>query len=261
MAERDGTRAAQKDKIAAAALDVAPPAGGSVLLDAGTTTGRLAGCCPPTAGSSSSPTPSPWQRAWPACAASRLHLLGGRVRGITQAAVGEETLRTLADLSVDVAFLGTNGLSVPSGLSTPDPEEAAVKRAMTRSGQRVVVLADSSKIGRSHLVRFAPLDASTSSSPTRGSTPPVPEAGRPRDRGRHRMIVTLTANPSVDRTVLLGGLLLRGQVQRGAAVANDAGGKGVNVARAVAAAGRPAVAVLPGRHDDPLVMALRELPA
>lgn len=74
------------------------------------------------------------------------------------------------------------------------------------------------------------------------------------------MIVTLTANPSVDRTVLLGGPLLRGQVQRGATVANDAGGKGVNVARAVTSAGRPAVAVLPGQHDDPLVTALRELP-
>lgn len=72
------------------------------------------------------------------------------------------------------------------------------------------------------------------------------------------MIVTLTANPSLDRTVALPGRLERGRVQRATAVQSHPGGKGVNVARVVLAAGRPAVAVLPGGHDDPLVLALRE---
>ena len=41
-----------------------------------------------------------------------LHLLGGRVRGRTLAAVGElGRCATLADIHVDVAFLGTNGIS------------------------------------------------------------------------------------------------------------------------------------------------------
>lgn len=71
------------------------------------------------------------------------------------------------------------------------------------------------------------------------------------------MIVTLTANPSLDRTVALPGRLERGRVQRAVTVTDEPGGKGVNVARVVAAAGRPAVAVLPGAHDDPLLMALR----
>ena len=73
------------------------------------------------------------------------------------------------------------------------------------------------------------------------------------------MIVTLTANPSIDRTVELAGPLLRGEVQRAARVGSEAGGKGVNVARAVTAAGQLAVAVLPSHHDDPLVLALRDL--
>ncbi len=72
------------------------------------------------------------------------------------------------------------------------------------------------------------------------------------------MIVTLTANPSLDRTVALPGPLERGRVQRAIAVTSDPGGKGVNVARVVLAADRFAVAVLPGSHDDPLVHALRE---
>ncbi len=72
------------------------------------------------------------------------------------------------------------------------------------------------------------------------------------------MIVTLTANPSLDRTVSLPGALARGRVQRALDVVDQPGGKGVNVARVVSAAGRVAVAVLPGGHDDPLVLALRE---
>ena len=72
------------------------------------------------------------------------------------------------------------------------------------------------------------------------------------------MIVTLTANPSLDRTVTLPGPLSRGQVQRALTTTSDPGGKGVNVARVVTAAGRLAVAVLPGQHDDPLLLALRD---
>ena len=72
------------------------------------------------------------------------------------------------------------------------------------------------------------------------------------------MIVTLTANPSLDRTVTLPGPLSRGQVQRALTTTSDPGGKGVNVARVVTAAGARAVAVLPGSSDDPLLLALRD---
>ena len=67
-------------------------------------------------------------------------------------------MRALAELRVDVAFLGTNGVTPGHGFTTPDEAEASVKRAMIRAGQRVVVLADGSKLGREHLVRFAALD-------------------------------------------------------------------------------------------------------
>ncbi len=70
------------------------------------------------------------------------------------------------------------------------------------------------------------------------------------------MIVTLTANPSLDRTVTLPGPLERGRVQRALDVHDEPAGKGVNVARVVHAAGHPAVAVLPGAPDDPLVLGL-----
>ena len=58
------------------------------------------------------------------------------------------------------------------------------------------------------------------------------------------MIVTLTPNPSVDRTIEIDALV-RGAVIRAKAVHVDASGKGVNVARALVANGVKARAVLP----------------
>ena len=52
-------------------------------------------------------------------------------------------------------YVATNGLSVGHGLSTPDHDEAATKRALVKAAHRVVVLVDSSKIGQEHMVRFA----------------------------------------------------------------------------------------------------------
>ncbi|MCO7218249.1 1-phosphofructokinase family hexose kinase [Klenkia sp. PcliD-1-E] len=72
-------------------------------------------------------------------------------------------------------------------------------------------------------------------------------------------IVTLTANPSLDRTLSLPGPLERGSVARLAPSSTEPGGKGVNVSRAVAAAGAEVVSVLPAADDDPIVRALQQL--
>ncbi|RNL49835.1 1-phosphofructokinase family hexose kinase [Arthrobacter oryzae] len=72
------------------------------------------------------------------------------------------------------------------------------------------------------------------------------------------MIVTLTANPSLDRTVSLPGPLLRGEVQRASSVRQESGGKGVNVSRALVASGLKTVAILPGADSDPVLAGLRE---
>ncbi|WP_419818344.1 1-phosphofructokinase family hexose kinase [Glaciibacter flavus] len=71
------------------------------------------------------------------------------------------------------------------------------------------------------------------------------------------MIVTLTVNPSLDRTVQLDGELARGAVQRALETREDPGGKGVNVTRALRASGVDSLAVLPGATSDPFFSALR----
>lgn len=71
------------------------------------------------------------------------------------------------------------------------------------------------------------------------------------------MIVTLTANPSIDHTVMLTSPLRRGEVLRAAATSSQPGGKGVNISGAAYAAGVPTRAVLPCPDLDPMVTELR----
>lgn len=159
VGERDATRAAHKDAIAAAATDVFPAGGASVLLDAGTTTSRVAALIPTDRELVVVTNSVPVAARLSAVPSISLQLLGGRVRGLTQATVGEQALQTLEQLRVDIAFIGTNGITVRHGLSTPDTEEAAIKRAMVKCANYVVVVADSSKIGREELHSFAPITA------------------------------------------------------------------------------------------------------
>jgi DeoR family transcriptional regulator, fructose operon transcriptional repressor len=156
LAEREPANAVQKARIAEAAQAYLPGANGSVLLDAGTTTGRLAALLNPGSVKTLVTNSLPIASQLSANSIS-VQLLGGRVRGITGATVGADATAALRRLRCDVAFIGANGLSLRHGLSTPDPEEAAVKEAMVLAASRVVVLADSSKIGVELLVGFAEL--------------------------------------------------------------------------------------------------------
>ena len=71
------------------------------------------------------------------------------------------------------------------------------------------------------------------------------------------MIVTVTPNPSIDRTVTLPARLVRGAVQRVQSVSTEPGGKGVNVARALTLAGLDTLAILPAGGRDPILSALQ----
>ena len=156
--ERQERYTAEKERIAKTAVDELPNEG-VILLDAGSTTQLLAENLP----RDRELTVVTNSIAVATVVAKRdnlsLYLLGGRVRGRTLAAVGEWATHALGGIHVDVAFIGTNGLSVRRGLTTPDQVEAMVKRAMVTSARRVVVLCDHTKIGTDHFAQFAPLDA------------------------------------------------------------------------------------------------------
>lgn len=85
----------------------------------------------------------------------RVLTLPGMIRGLTTAAVDAATKRQLENLTVDLAVIGVNGLSPDQGLTTTNPEEAAVKRAMLLSARRRVVPVISGKVGRNSFCSFA----------------------------------------------------------------------------------------------------------
>ena len=71
------------------------------------------------------------------------------------AASGSWPARMLAELVVDVAFIGTNGLTMERGLTCADLSVATVKRAAVAASRRTVLLADATKFGRDSFAVFA----------------------------------------------------------------------------------------------------------
>ena len=148
--------AAEKRRIAVAAA-AQLPVSGSILIDAGSTTAQFAAEIPD--GRELTVFTNALAIALDLMARPQLTVypLGGRLRRQTVATVGPWTCRALEELNVDVAFLGTNGVSVERGLTTPDPSEAQAKALMVKAASRRILLADHSKFERVSLVKHAEL--------------------------------------------------------------------------------------------------------
>ncbi|WP_329181750.1 MULTISPECIES: DeoR/GlpR family DNA-binding transcription regulator [unclassified Streptomyces] len=82
-------------------------------------------------------------------------LLGGRVRARTLATVGSWATAMLAGFVIDLAFVGSNGISRELGLTTPDPVVADVKAKALEVSRRRVFMGHHSKFGASSFCRFA----------------------------------------------------------------------------------------------------------
>ncbi|WP_129669794.1 DeoR/GlpR family DNA-binding transcription regulator [Phytoactinopolyspora endophytica] len=156
VADRTDRLVSEKERIAKAAVAELPD-DGAILLDAGTTTSRLAEQLPFDRELRVVTNSLTIAGIVASHANLTLYMVGGRIRGLTLAGVGDWPVRALAEVFVDVAFLGTNGLSVRRGLTTADQTEAAVKHAMVASARRSVVLADHTKIGTDHFAHVAPI--------------------------------------------------------------------------------------------------------
>lgn len=84
-------------------------------------------------------------------------MTGGSLRGSIFALVGSAAEQTLASMRTRTAFVSGNGLTAERGLSTPNLLVAGVDRALVAAAQRVVVLADSTKIGVETMVQTLPV--------------------------------------------------------------------------------------------------------
>ena len=148
--------ASQKDLIARAALAYIHE-GDTIIIDAGSTTLALAQVLPGQFRSlyiitSSVPAALELSRA-----RYEILLVGGQVRNHSLALIGPTAIKTLETFHADRAFLGSSGITLTHGHSTPNPLDAEVKQAMMRSADESYVLADSTKFGHACLSTFASL--------------------------------------------------------------------------------------------------------
>ncbi|WP_028045397.1 DeoR/GlpR family DNA-binding transcription regulator [Cellulomonas sp. URHE0023] len=84
-------------------------------------------------------------------------MTGGVVRSNSFEAVGVIAENTFNAINVSTAILGTDGISAAGGATTHDETEARTNNAMVCHAQRVVVVADGSKVGRVTLAKMADL--------------------------------------------------------------------------------------------------------
>lgn len=88
----------------------------------------------------------------------KVYLIGGELRAVTEAVVGEEALDSLRKYNFTKGFFGVNGISKRSGFTTPDVTEALVKKTALERCLDAYVLADSSKFRVISAVSVADLD-------------------------------------------------------------------------------------------------------
>lgn len=89
------------------------------------------------------------------------YTVAGRIRGITEAVVGSEAEKSIENFHFTKGFFGVNGISLEAGYSTPDIEEARIKRLAMERTYQAYVLADSSKFSINSSVSFGNLNDAT----------------------------------------------------------------------------------------------------
>ncbi|WP_251447824.1 DeoR/GlpR family DNA-binding transcription regulator [Microbacterium sp. USTB-Y] len=158
-----GRRAAvapdSKARVAAAAAALIEP-GATVILDGGTTTLAMVGAIP-TALPCTIITHSPTIAAALLGHAADVFLIGGRLFKHSAVASGAAAVEAAQRISADLFFLGVTGVHPTAGLTTGDPEEAAMKRTLASRAAETYVLASEEKVGAASRYAVLGLDEVT----------------------------------------------------------------------------------------------------
>lgn len=88
----------------------------------------------------------------------KMILTGGECRRLSQTFVGPLTCAVLDQVHLDLAFMGTIGISGAAGLTTTDPAEAFTKEHAISRASVVVLLADGTKFAKTSFIRFGGLE-------------------------------------------------------------------------------------------------------
>ena len=87
----------------------------------------------------------------------KTYIVGGKIKHTTEAVVGTAAMEFLRRYNFTKSYLGTNGISMTGGFSTPDADEAGVKSMAIERSYVSFVLADHSKFDKDLPVTFAQL--------------------------------------------------------------------------------------------------------
>ncbi|QCQ17591.1 DeoR/GlpR family DNA-binding transcription regulator [Microbacterium sp. RG1] len=152
LAQRSQTARAEKEAIARYCASLVAD-GEKIILDAGTTTGRLAAAL--RSRTSLTVFTNGLTSIMELAAADDVEVvvLGGRIRHISQGLVGALTDLSLSRVTADRVFLGADAIRADLGICEADLEQTRTKELMAQRGRKVYVLADSSKLDQ------APFDA------------------------------------------------------------------------------------------------------
>ena len=145
-----------KSRVAARAARLVEP-GGTVILDGGTTTLAVVGALPVDLACTiitHSPTIAVALLERPAI---DVFVLGGRLFRHSAVTCGAAAVELAQAVSADVFLLGVTGVHPEHGLTTGDPEEAAMKRALAARAADTYVLASAEKVGAVSPYRVLPL--------------------------------------------------------------------------------------------------------
>ena len=82
------------------------------------------------------------------------YILGGKIKFTTKAIIGGDALKCINKFRFDKCFLGSNGVHISMGCTTPDTEEALIKEAAIKNSKKSYILCDDSKFGEVSLVKF-----------------------------------------------------------------------------------------------------------
>ncbi len=85
----------------------------------------------------------------------RVYLVGGELKSATEAVIGSQAVEMLQNYHFTKGFFGANGIAQKAGFTTPDANEAQVKKAAMRQCRECYVLADASKFDCVSSVTFA----------------------------------------------------------------------------------------------------------
>ena len=91
----------------------------------------------------------------------KTYMIGGHVKPLTRAMVGSGALESIRQYRFDKAFMGANGVHAQYGFTTPDPEEAQVKRTAIELSREAMFLTDDSKFGEIAFSKIVDLDKAT----------------------------------------------------------------------------------------------------